>query len=86
MQGRLIRFLPEQGALDFVATGLTSIETLEIARIKKLQLLRPVQMLPRELEKMQDAGVAPPTGNQIVKVSFKDGEKLAGETRGFLER
>jgi len=42
-----------------VATGLTSIETLEIARIKKLQLLRPVQMLPRELEKMQDAGVAP---------------------------
>ena len=84
MQGRLIRFLPEQGTLDFVATGLTSIETLEFARIKKLQLLRPVQMLPKELEKMQQAGVAPPTGNQIVKVSFKDGEKLAGETRGFL--
>jgi len=84
MQGRLIRFLPERGTLDFLATGLTSIETLEFARIKKLQLVRPVQMLPRELEKMQEAGVAPPTGNQIVKVSFKDGEKLAGETRGFL--
>ena len=84
MPGRLIRFLPEQGALDFVATGLTSVETLEFARIKKLQLLRPVQLLPRQLEKMQEAGVAPPTGTQIVKVSFKDGEKLAGETRGFL--
>src|SRR5882672_9189458 len=84
MQGRLIRFLPEQGTLDFVATGLTSIETLQFARIKKLQLLRPVQLLPRELEKMQNAGLVPPTGNQIVKVSFKDGEKLAGETRGFL--
>ncbi len=83
-QGRLIRFLPEQGTLDFVATGLTSIETLEFARIKKLQLPRPVQLLPRELEKMQNAGVVPPTGSQIVKVSFKDGEKLAGETRGFL--
>lgn len=82
--GRLIRFVPEQEALDFVATGLTSIETLEFARIKKLQLLRPVQLLPRELKKMQEAGVAPPTGTQIVKVSFKDGEKLAGETRGFL--
>jgi hypothetical protein len=82
--GRLIRFLPEHGTLDFVATGLTSIETLEIARIKKLQLLRHVQLLPRELEKMQEAGVAPPTGTQVVKVSFKDGEKLAGETRGFL--
>jgi type II secretory ATPase GspE/PulE/Tfp pilus assembly ATPase PilB-like protein len=84
MPGRLIRFLPEQGTLDFVATGLTSIETLEIARIKKLQLLRPVQLLPRELAKMQAAGVVPPTGTQIVKVSFKDGEKLAGETCGFL--
>src|SRR6266850_3991009 len=84
MQGRLIRFLPEQGTLDFVATGLTSIETLQFARIKKLQLMRPVQLLPRELEKMQDAGLAPPTGSQLVKVSFKDGEKLAGETRGFL--
>ncbi|HEV8646794.1 MAG TPA: ATPase, T2SS/T4P/T4SS family [Burkholderiales bacterium] len=84
LQGELMRFLPEQGTLDFVATGSTSIETLEFARIKKLQLLPPVQMVPRELEKMQEAGVAPPTGNQIVKVSFKDGEKLAGETRGFL--
>ena len=84
MQGRLVRFLPEKGMLDFVATGLTSIETLEFTRVKKLLLLRPVQMLPRALQKMQDAGVAPPTGNQIVKVSFGDGEKLAGETCGFL--
>jgi len=84
MQGRLIRFLPEKETLDFVPTGSTSIQTLEFAGIKKLQLLRPVQMLPREIEKMQEAGVSPPTGNQIVKVSFKDGEKLAGETRGFL--
>ena len=84
MPGRLTGFLPERGALDFVAAGLTSVETLEFASIKKLQLLRPVQLLPRKLEKMQEAGVAPPTGTQIVKVSFKDGEKLAGETRGFL--
>ncbi len=84
MQGRLIRFLPEKGTLDLVATGSTSIETLAFARIKKLQLLRPVRMLPRELEKMQKAGVTPPTGNQIVRVSFKDGEKFAGETSGFL--
>ena len=84
MQGRLMRFLPEQGTLDFLATGKTSIETLDFARIKKLQLLRPVPLLPRELEKMQQAGVAPPTGNQIVKVSFTDGEKFVGETSGFL--
>ena len=84
MPGRLIRFLPEHGTLDFTAAGLTSIATLEIASIKKLQLLRHVRLLPRELEKMQEAGVAPPTGTQVVKVSFKDGEKLAGETRGFL--
>ena len=82
--GRLIRFLPEHGTLDFSATGSTSIETMEIAGIKKLQLVRHVRLLPRELEKMQKAGVAPPTGTQAVKVSFKDGEKLAGETRGFL--
>ena len=68
--------------LDFVATGLTSIEKWS-HRIKKLLLLR-TGMLPRALQKMQDAGVAPPTGNQVVKVSFGDGEKLAGETRGFL--
>ena len=84
MSGRLIRFLPEHGTLEFTATGLTSIATVEIASIKKLQLLRHVRLLPRELEKMQEAGVAPPTGTQVVKVSFKDGEKLAGETRGFL--
>jgi type II secretory ATPase GspE/PulE/Tfp pilus assembly ATPase PilB-like protein len=84
MPGRLIRFLPEQGKLEFVATGLTSIETLEIDRIKKVQLLRPVQLLPRKLERMQEADVAPPTGSQSVRVSFKDGEKLAGETSGFL--
>jgi type II secretory ATPase GspE/PulE/Tfp pilus assembly ATPase PilB-like protein len=84
IQGRLVRFLPEQGMLDFVATGSTAIETMEFAKVKKLQLLRPVQLLPKELEKMQQAGVAQPTGNQTVKVSFKDGEKLAGETRGFL--
>ncbi len=83
LPGRLIRFAPEQGTLDFVAAGLTTIETLEFAKIKKLQLLRPVQLLPRELEKMQEAGVAPPTGTQIVKVSFKDGENLVSETRGF---
>jgi type II secretory ATPase GspE/PulE/Tfp pilus assembly ATPase PilB-like protein len=70
--------------LDFVAAGSTAIENLEFAGIKKLQLLRPVQLLPRELKKMQDAGVAPPSGNQIVKVSFTDGENFAGETRGFL--
>jgi type II secretory ATPase GspE/PulE/Tfp pilus assembly ATPase PilB-like protein len=83
-QGRLTRFLPEQGMLDFMTAGSSSIETLELVKVKKLQLLRPVQMLPRELEKMQAAGVVPPTGNQIVKVSFRDGEKLARETRGFL--
>jgi len=33
---------------------------------------------------MQNAGVVAPTGSQIVKVSFKDGENLAAETRGFL--
>lgn len=82
--GRLIRFLPEQGTLGFVASGSTSIKTLQIDRIKKVQLLRPVQLLPRELERMQEAGVAPPIGNQSVRVSFKDGEKLAGETSGFL--
>ncbi|HWH49630.1 MAG TPA: ATPase, T2SS/T4P/T4SS family [Burkholderiales bacterium] len=83
-QGRLIRFVPEQGMLDFLATDSTSAETLEFAKVKKLQLLRPVQMLPRELEKMQAAGVASPTGNQIVKLTFKDGEKLTVATRGFL--
>ena len=84
MPGRLIRFQPEQGVLGFAATGLTSVETLEFARIKTLQLLRPVRLLPRELEKMQQAGVAPPTGTQVVRVSFNDGNKFAGETRGFL--
>ena len=84
MPGRLIRFLPEQGVLDFEATGLTSVETLKFAAIKKLQLLRPVHLLPRQLEKMQEAGVASPTGTQMVKVSFQDGEKLAAESRGFL--
>jgi type II secretory ATPase GspE/PulE/Tfp pilus assembly ATPase PilB-like protein len=82
--GRLIRFLPEEGTLGFVATGSTSIKTLQFDRIKKVQLLRPVQLLPRELERMQEAGVASPTGSQSVRVSFKDGEKLAGETTGFL--
>ena len=43
MPGRLIGFLPEQAVLDFAATGSTSVQTLEFARIKKLQLLRPVQ-------------------------------------------
>jgi type II secretory ATPase GspE/PulE/Tfp pilus assembly ATPase PilB-like protein len=82
--GRLIRFLPEQGTLGFAATGSTLIKTLEIDRIKKVQLLRPVQLLPRQLERMQEAGVAPPTGNQSIRISFKDGEKLTGETSGFL--
>jgi type II secretory ATPase GspE/PulE/Tfp pilus assembly ATPase PilB-like protein len=84
MPGMLVRFLPEEGALGFAATGLTSVETLEFAGIKKLQLLHPVLLLPRQLEKMQQAGVAPPSSTQIVRVSFKDGEKLTGETRGFL--
>ncbi len=82
--GRLIRFLPEQEVLDFVAIGLASVEVLKFAIIKKLQLLRAVQFLPRHIEKMREAGVAPSTGTQIVKVSFKDGEQLAAETRGFL--
>jgi len=82
--GRLIRFAPERGVLDFGTSKSTSVQTLAFAKIKKLHLVRPVQFLPRQLEKMQEAGVAPPAGTQTVKVSFKDGENLAGETRGFL--
>lgn len=84
MQGRLVRFVPNRGTLDFAATDSTAVERLEFAKVKKLELLRPVQMLPRELKTMREADIAPPTGNQIVKVSFRDGEKLAAETRGFL--
>jgi len=60
------------------------IETLEFARIKKLQLLRSRATAAEGTCEDAERRRRGATGSQIVKVSFKDGENLAAETRGFL--
>ena len=82
--GQLMRFLPEKSVLGFKEAQKKTVEGIEFSAIKMLLLPKPTRLLPREIEKIQQAGGVLATGGQSVSIQFKDGENFTGQTLGFL--
>ena len=72
--GQLMRFLPEKSVLGFKEAQKKTVEGIEFSAIKTLILPNPTRLLPREIEKIQQAGGVLATGGQSVSIQFKDGE------------
>ncbi|MEX0961141.1 MAG: ATPase, T2SS/T4P/T4SS family [Burkholderiales bacterium] len=84
MPGRLHRFVPDENLLVFQRAGSESLDTLDFSGIRKLQLIRPVPLIARELDQIQQSGATQPAETQSFKVSYKDGENFSGDTCGFV--
>lgn len=85
--GRLVHFDIAQQQLGIEMPDRSSVDKLAFSEIRKLQLIRPVRMLPRELAKLADAEQANMSGSQAIRVSLKGGERFESQTRGFqIER
>ncbi|HZP91928.1 MAG TPA: ATPase, T2SS/T4P/T4SS family [Burkholderiales bacterium] len=82
--GSLLRVLPEQTLLELQSAHRQSAALIDFGSIKSVRLTAPVRLLPRELEKMQQAEVLPAAESQTFKVNFRDGEQFKGRTRGFV--
>ncbi|MGH8678079.1 MAG: hypothetical protein ACREUQ_06990, partial [Burkholderiales bacterium] len=82
--GKLLRFLPERGLLEFEAPEQTGRALVNFDRIKSVRLTQPISLRRRRLEKIREAGVMPEEGSQTFSVDFRDGERLEGSTRGFI--
>ena len=84
LQGKLLRFLPEHGRLEFKEDQKKNVGVVDLTTVKRLHLPNPTRLLPRNLEQIQQAGGVQASGSQLVSVKFKDGEKFEGQTLGFL--
>ena len=85
--GRLVHFDVANAQLGIEAADRSAVENLPFSEVRKLQLIRPVRMIPRELAKLAVAEQATESGSQAIRISLKGGERFESQTRGFqIER
>ncbi|MEO8164803.1 MAG: ATPase, T2SS/T4P/T4SS family, partial [Betaproteobacteria bacterium] len=84
LYGQLMRFLPEQSLLEFKEAQKKTLDRINFNTIKRLHLPNPTRLLPRQIERIAQAGAMLATGSQSISVKFKDGEDFQGQTLGYL--
>ncbi len=84
LYGQLVRFLPEQSVLEFKEAQKKTLDRLHFDAIKRLHLPNPTRLLPRQIERIAEAGGMLAKGSQSVTIKFRDGENFQGETLGYL--
>jgi type II secretory ATPase GspE/PulE/Tfp pilus assembly ATPase PilB-like protein len=82
--GRLLRFLPDQNALEFQALDRSSSTLVDFGTLRSVRLTQPVGLVRREINRIEQAAVMPAQSTQTYRVKFRGGEEEAGETRGFV--
>lgn len=83
--GNLTSFVPDESTLEFHPKRARTNLTISSASIKSLWLVRPVRLhKDKPLLKAPVEQVAPIPEKLSCTVEFKDGEKLTGETVGFV--
>ncbi len=83
--GNLLRFSPEDARLEFQSKRDTPPLSIEFFSIKNLRLVHPL-VLKKRLDQLEMKGgeVFQASEKQSFDVEFRDGEKFAGETIGFV--
>lgn len=83
--GSLIRFSPEDDLVEFLPNRDTTNRTIRFGGIKNLRLVHPL-VLKKQADslEMKGAEIFPASEKQSCVVEFRDGEKLIGETIGFV--
>jgi hypothetical protein len=83
--GNVLRFQPEEEVLEFRPMQNGKVLQIPFDEIKNLRLIRPVALRPRDIKLAEKgAEVVEVSSNQKFTVEFRDGERLTGETRGFI--
>ena len=83
--GKLIRFSPEDGLVEYQPNRDTINVSVPFDNIKNLRLVHPL-ILKRQADTLEMKGgeVFPASEKQSCVVDFQDGEKFLGETVGFV--
>jgi len=83
--GNILRFLPEEEVVEFRPMQNGKVLQVPFDEIKNLRLIRPVAFRSRDIKPAEKgAEVVEVSSNQKFTVEFRDGERLMGETRGFV--
>jgi len=83
--GNLLRFLPHEGRVKFHPRSLDADLDVQFSKIKQLILTRPISLTKQSRPLETLAGeLIPAPETQEFSVEFKDGERLAGETMGYV--
>jgi type II secretory ATPase GspE/PulE/Tfp pilus assembly ATPase PilB-like protein len=83
--GNILRFLPDQEVVEFRPMQDRKVLQVPFDEIKNMRLIRPVAFRPRDIKLAEKgAEVVEVSSNQKFTVDFRDGERLMGETRGFV--
>jgi type II secretory ATPase GspE/PulE/Tfp pilus assembly ATPase PilB-like protein len=83
--GNILRFLPEEEVVEFRPMQNGKVLQVPFDQIKNLRLIRPVAFRSRDIKLAEKgAEVVEVSSNQKFTVEFLDGERLMGETRGFV--
>ncbi len=83
--GNILRFLPEEEVVEFRPMQDGKVLQVPFDEIKNMRLIRPVAFRSRDI-KLPEKGaeVVEVSSNQKFTLEFRDGERLMGETRGFV--
>ena len=83
--GNILRFLPEEEVVEFRPMQNGKVLQVPFDEIKNLRLIRPVAFTSRDIKLAEKgAEVVEVSSNQKFTVEFRDGERLMGETKGFV--
>jgi len=83
--GSLIRFSPEESRILFQPVSSSVQQIITFDKIKNLQLLWPVELVPEQNfleERAQE--VFPPTEKQAYAIEFTDDTSVSGDTLGYV--
>ena len=82
--GRLMRFSPTTGAIEFCAERATGAQVLALSDILELRLVRPVRMRPRKSALSGRAGGEDvPSGSLPFRLELVSSPGIEGQTCGF---
>ncbi len=83
--GNILRFLPEEEVVEFRPMQDGKVLQVPFDEIKNMRLIRPVALRSRDIKLAEKgAEVVEVSSNQKFTLEFRDGERLMGETRGFV--
>jgi type II secretory ATPase GspE/PulE/Tfp pilus assembly ATPase PilB-like protein len=81
--GRLMRFSPTTGTVEFCLERAANAQVLALSDIVELRLVRPIHLRPRKSALNGGTGEGVPTGSLPFRLELVGSPPLAGETYGF---